>query len=194
MKSNCSRTCRPSTASIPSLYYCSIMTRTQCLAGRVLPSLAVIDSETGSRSLIAAISQRAAAILTTPMTPRPSSSISCAHTPSRTGRGDPSGLIVASVCWARERWKRRQTHTPGRQKAAFSPVLASNVGLWVPGLISLAVRLRTTGPRLALHQVPRYELKSSHIKVFFSFFFLKEAFFNLTKRTSISRIQCTLSI
>lgn len=67
---------------------------------------------------------------------------------------------------------KEETHTPGRQKAAFSPALANNVGLWVPGLISLAVRLRTTGPRLALQQVPRYELKSIVL-----FFFLKEAFF-----------------
>lgn len=67
---------------------------------------------------------------------------------------------------------KEETHTPGRQKATFSPALANNVGLWVPGLISLAVRLRTTGPRLALHQVPRYELKSVVL-----FFFLKGGIF-----------------
>lgn len=126
MKSNCSRTCRRClpTASIPSLHYCSCTYRTQCLAGRVLSSLAAIDSETAGRSLIAAISQRAAAILTTPMTPRPSSSISRAHTcvpthtlsHSRTGRGDLSGPIVASVCWVRERWKRRHTHPAGKRQ------------------------------------------------------------------------------
>lgn len=34
----------------------------------------------------------------------------------------------------------------GRVSCAF----ANNVGLWVPGLISLAVRMRTTGSGLAL--------------------------------------------
>lgn len=34
----------------------------------------------------------------------------------------------------------------GRVSCAF----ANNVGLWVPGLISLAVTARTTGPGLAL--------------------------------------------
>lgn len=76
-----------------------------------------------------------------------------------------------------------ETHTPGRQKTAFSPALANKVGLRVPGLISLAVRLRTTGPRLAQHQVPRYELKS--VFLFFFFSFLKEAFF-LTKEPPLA--------
>lgn len=31
-----------------------------------------------------------------------------------------------------------------------SCAFANNAGLWVPGLISLAVRMRTTGPGLAL--------------------------------------------
>lgn len=71
-----------------------------------------------------------------------------------------------------------ETHTASRQKTAFSSALANKVGLLVPGLISLAVSLRTTGPRLALHQVLQYELKSC-VGVFFILFFFKGDIFFL---------------
>lgn len=104
--------------SILSLYYCSCWTRTlECFTGLVLSSLAVIDSKTASRSLIAVISQRAAAILTAPMTPRPSSADSHvrAHTCTRS-RWLQSGPIVALVCWVRERWKSRRAHPAGKRQ------------------------------------------------------------------------------
>ena len=67
----------------------------------------------------------------------------------------------------------------GRVSCAF----ANNVGLWVPGLISLAVKKRTTGPGLAqgLEEEEKkapYELKSVLIKAVFYF----------SKSTSISRV------
>lgn len=72
---------------------------------------------------------------------------------------------------------KEETHPAGT--GTVSRALANNVGLWMPSLISLAVRPSSTGPRLALRM--GCELKSV-------FFIFKEAFFNFTKRTSISRI------
>lgn len=69
----------------------------------------------------------------------------------------------------------------GRVSCAF----ANNVGLWVPGLISLAVRMRTTGPGLALGEEQNKKEKKTHCELKSVF---KRAVFNFTKRTSISCI------
>lgn len=142
----------------------------------------MLDSETVSGGLIAAISKRAALSIMAHMTPRPSSMRAHTHThthiywgwkPVR-GNCNP-GLLSKSKMEG-------ETDPAGKGRGSFAS--ANNVGLWVPGLISLAVTMRTTGPGLALgleeegEKKTHYELKS----VF------QRAVFHFTKSTSISRV------
>lgn len=52
-----------------------------------------------------------------------------------------------------------ETDPAGKGRISFA--FANNVGLWVPGLISLDVRTRTTGPRLALRGEGEEKKKTS---------------------------------
>lgn len=104
----------------------------------------MLDSETVSGGLIAAISKRAALSITAHMTPRPSS----AHTHTHTCRGWKAVRGNCSPGVLSESKMEGETDPAG--KGRVSCAFANNVGLWVPGSISLAVTMRTTGPGLAL--------------------------------------------